>query len=150
MATPKEDCEKLLFLTACLFMLAATFYRPLGLPERWEVPLLFAGGLCLFAFLLLQRRESPVSSSATPPKRFWFFVVLAAVVCIAGFFLAPFIGPPLSAALRALVSVITFIFVVGIIWLRSRKRDSSTPPCLGIVLVILALVLFALSLVFTK
>jgi peptidoglycan/LPS O-acetylase OafA/YrhL len=138
-----------LLLIASVFMLASTFHQPLGLPEGWELPLLFAAGICLLALYLLQRRTSPVATSLPTPKRLWFFVVLAALICIAGFFLAPFIGPPLSVPLRALVSVISFIFIAGIIWLPSRKRNSSTPPRLGIILVILALVFFALSFVFT-
>src|SRR5438876_8143958 len=135
-----------LLLIASVFMLASTFHGALGLPDRWEVLLLLPAGICLLALFLLQRRTSSAASLVTSPKRFWLFVVLAALISNAGFFLAPFTGPPLSVPLRALVSVLSFIFFVGIICLFSRKRDSSALPRAGVILVVLALVFFALSL----
>jgi hypothetical protein len=139
-----------LLLIASVFMLTSTFHKPLGLSERWEVLLLFPAGICLLALFILQRQTSVAGQSVPRPKRFWFFVVLAAVTSVAWFFLAQFTGPALSLPLRVLVSVVGFVFIVGMIWLSSRKREFSTLPRVSIILVVLALLFFALSLVFTK
>ncbi len=106
-------------------MLASTFHRPLGLPEPWDVILLFPAGICFLAIFVLQRRSAATAERVHPfsINRAWMFTALAALVAIGGFFAWPYMGPTtLSARQELVVGLATFVLAAGIVWTIYFKR----------------------------
>lgn len=119
-------------------MMLLVFYKPLGLSDDWQWPLLIAAMVCLFFFWRLQRRrksqlgvDSAGACSQTElqrlwenkAKRLWLVIALFGILCVGNAFIGPYIVEHLSFYQSVISSVIAFIIAVAIVlfvWQRQR------------------------------
>ena len=154
-------------LLASLLIFVLVFHKPEGTPpDNFE--LVFSVGIGVYVLLAyifqhFARVRGEYSHDDTPrnwlqrawadrSKRFWILLAIVAPLAVAGPFLAPYTGTPLSFSQEVITSAISFVLFIAIAWFASRRREapSSGFPRYGIILVLLAFIFLLAALFFKR
>jgi len=154
-------------LLGSLLIFVVVFHKPEDRPpDNFQLYFSMATGVCLllaYIFQHLARMRGEYSHDHTPrnwlerawadrSKRFWILLVIVAPLAVAGPFLAPYTGTPLSFSQEVITSAISFVLFIAIAWFASRRREASSSgfPRYGVILVVLAFIFFLAAFFFKR
>ena len=122
-----QAVSKLLQYLALPFMAASLFQKPLGLNE-WSQPILgLVGVVFLWSGIWLQRRAKRAGAPAATPTaqqrrtRLILCIVLIAASSLTGPLWLPYLGPRLPLPQLIIVSIITCVVGLAILFVSARR-----------------------------
>ena len=119
----------ILGLSYSILMLVGVFAKPLGIPSDWDSLPILAAIVCFYLWYRLTKKakDSGQTAPTAPPegqkrKRAVGMIGAAAIACAAGPFVLPATGVTLPFGVLVAISLVSFLFFIGLIWLSLKVR----------------------------